>query len=116
MLSIPASPTDSVMIQENARLRDAIAVAQQQLHAAAAAAESRALAEAAHALQGEQQAHLLVLTISYFCLVCCFILRFFIPSTIHSFIHQHVCYLGHVLARYLYLPVMFDALRPAASG
>ena len=41
-------------MQENAALRDAIAVAQQQLHEAAAAAASRVLAE--KALEGEQQA------------------------------------------------------------
>ena len=54
------------MTQENARLRSAVAVAQQQLHEAAEAAEGRALGEAAQALQGEQQAvqqaHLLVPT------------------------------------------------------
>ncbi|KAL8676309.1 MAG: hypothetical protein Q9186_007166, partial [Xanthomendoza sp. 1 TL-2023] len=42
--------------EENARLRSAVAVAQQQLHEAAAAAESRESGEAAQALQGEQQA------------------------------------------------------------
>ena len=41
-------------MQENASLREAIAVAQQQLHEAAAAAASRVLAE--KALEGEQQA------------------------------------------------------------
>ena len=88
MLSVPASPTDSVMIQENASLRDAIAVAQQLLHEAAAAAESRALAQAAHALQGQQQAHLLVHTIPYFCLVAVssFVSSSPLPFT-HSFIH-----------------------------
>lgn len=55
-----ADQCDSVMVQENARLRDAIAVAQQQLHGLAAAAERRALAEAVLAEEGEQQAHLLV--------------------------------------------------------
>lgn len=57
------------MMQENARLRSAIAVSQQQLHEAAAAAERRALGEAAQALQGEQQdvkqAQLLVHSMSY---------------------------------------------------
>ena len=55
------------MVQENARLRDAVAVAQQQLHEVAAAAERRALTEAAQAQQGEQQAHLLVHTMSLLC-------------------------------------------------
>lgn len=59
-----AAQLDSVMIQENARLRDAVAGAQQQLHEVAAAAESRALAEAAQAQEGEQQTHLLVHTMS----------------------------------------------------
>lgn len=55
-----AAQLDSVMVQENARLRDAVAGAQQQLHEVAAAAESRAVAEAAQAQEGQQQAHLLV--------------------------------------------------------
>lgn len=67
-LSLPPQ-LNHVLIQENTRLRSAIAVSQQQLHEAAAAAERRALGEAAQALQGEQQAvkqaHLLVHTISY---------------------------------------------------
>ena len=62
-MCLPAQ-VDKLMVQENARLQSAVAVAQQQLHEAAAAAERHVLGEAANALQGEQQvvkqAHLLV--------------------------------------------------------
>lgn len=73
------------MAQDNGRLRSAVAVAQQQLHEAAEAAEGRALGEAAQALQGEQQAvqqgHLLVPT---------YLLSAFHQSFVHSGIHQSV--------------------------
>lgn len=73
------------MVQENARLRSAVAVAQQQLYEDAEAAEGRALGEAAQALQGEQQAvqqaHLLVPT---------YLLAAFHQTSVHSDIHQSV--------------------------
>ena len=71
----PPAQFDSVLVQENARLRSAVAMAQQQLHEAAAAAERHALGEAAQALQGEQQAvnqsHLLVpISSLHLCATC----------------------------------------------
>lgn len=61
-------------LQENAELREAIAVAQQQLHGAAAAAASRVLSQ--QALEGQQQAahqaHLLV----HYPSACCMLRAF----------------------------------------
>lgn len=80
-----------VMVQENATLCSAIAVSQQQLHEAAAAAEGRAVGEAAQALHGEQQAvkqaHLLVHTCLYSILV-----RFVISLMFHWLVQNACCH------------------------